>query len=220
MGWREWDGLRTTRARELDLGLVFEVVAARKRWLIGLPLAALVLVGVVLCLQPPRYSAETQVMIGPRHAGLIGLRAHLALRRGRRREPGAAHRVARPRPPGNQDLGIEDDPEFDPLTRGIGPGSAPSSSWHPARSRGTEPGGPSSRPIGPVASQSGGRGKSRHDRISDPSPDLPRTPPMASPNSLSKCRRRQACRRFAAHGSAIVSHAVAPNHPLYARRPC
>ncbi len=54
MGWREWDALRTTRARELDLGLVFEAVAARKRWLIGLPLAALVFIGVVLCLQPPR----------------------------------------------------------------------------------------------------------------------------------------------------------------------
>ncbi len=48
MGWREWDALRTTRARELDLGLVFEAVAAWKRWLIGLPLTALVLIGVVL----------------------------------------------------------------------------------------------------------------------------------------------------------------------------
>ncbi len=78
MDWREWDALRTTRARELDLGLVFEAVAARKRWLIGLPLAALVLIGVVLCLQPPRYSAETQVLIGPRQAGLIGLRSSVA----------------------------------------------------------------------------------------------------------------------------------------------
>ena len=43
MGWREWDALRTTRTRELDLGLVFEAVAARKRWLIGLPLVALLL---------------------------------------------------------------------------------------------------------------------------------------------------------------------------------
>ena len=79
MGWREWDALRTTRTRELDIGLVFEAVAARKRWLIGLPLAALVLIGVVLCLQPPRYSAETQVLIGPRQAGLIGLRSSVAL---------------------------------------------------------------------------------------------------------------------------------------------
>ena len=123
MGWREWDGLRTTRARELDLGLVFEAVAARKRWLIGLPLAALVLVGVALCLQPPRYSAETQVLIGPRHAGLIGLRANLALL-----DAGAATSQApliASRDLGRRaikDLGIENNPEFDPLTRGIGPG--------------------------------------------------------------------------------------------------
>src|SRR5580704_8053662 len=79
MGWREWDALRTTRTRELDLGLVFDVVAAWKRWLIGLPLAALVLIGVMLCLQPPRYSAEAQVLIGPQRTGLIGLRSSVAL---------------------------------------------------------------------------------------------------------------------------------------------
>src|ERR1700736_2010948 len=123
MGWREWDALRTTHARELDLGLVFEAVAARKLWLIGLPLAALVLIGVVLCLQPPRYSAETQVMIGPRHAGLIGLRANLVLL-----DAGAATSQAQliaSRDLGRRaikDLGIEDNPEFDPLMRGLGPG--------------------------------------------------------------------------------------------------
>jgi hypothetical protein len=52
MGWREWDARRTTRTRELDLGLVCEGVVARKWRLIGLPLAALVLIGAVRCLQP------------------------------------------------------------------------------------------------------------------------------------------------------------------------
>jgi hypothetical protein len=45
MDWREWDALHAKRNRELDLGLVFEAVAARKRWLIGLPLAAFVTSG-------------------------------------------------------------------------------------------------------------------------------------------------------------------------------
>ena len=124
MGWREWDALRTTRARELDLGLVFEAVAARKRWLIGLPLAAVVLIGAVLCLQPPRYSAETQVLIGPRQAGLIGLRANLALLDGAGAATSQAQLIAS-RDLGRRaikDLGIEDNPEFDPVTRGLGPG--------------------------------------------------------------------------------------------------
>src|ERR1700719_3277800 len=123
MDWREWDAQRATRPCELDLGWIFEAAAARKRWLIGLPLAVLVLIGAVLCLQPARYSAETQVLIGPRHAGLIGLRANLALL-----DAGAATSQAQliaSRDLGRRaikDLGIEDNPEFDPLTRGIGPG--------------------------------------------------------------------------------------------------
>ncbi len=123
MGWREWDALRTTRAREADLGLVFEAVAAWKRWLIGMPLAALVLTGAVLALQPPRFSAEAQIRIGPRHAGLIGLRANLALM-----DASAAASQAQliaSRDLGRraiEDLGLEDNPEFDPVTRGLGPG--------------------------------------------------------------------------------------------------
>jgi Mrp family chromosome partitioning ATPase len=123
MDWREWDALRATRPCELDLGWIFEAAAARKRWLIGLPLAVLVLIGAVLCLQPARYSAETQVLIGPRHAGLIGLRANLALV-----DAGAATSQARliaSRDLGRRaikDLGIDDNPEFDPVTRGLGPG--------------------------------------------------------------------------------------------------
>jgi Mrp family chromosome partitioning ATPase len=123
MDWREWDALRATRPSELDLGWIFEAAAARKRWLIGLPLAVLVLIGAVLCLQPARYSAETQVLIGPRHAGLIGLRANLALV-----DAGAATSQARliaSRDLGRRaikDLGIDDNPEFDPVTRGLGPG--------------------------------------------------------------------------------------------------
>jgi len=127
MDWREWDALRTTRTRELDLGLVFEAVAAWKRWLIGLPLAALVLIGAVLCLQPPRYSAETQVQIGPRQTGLIGLRSSVALLDGAGGF-GAATSQAQliaSRDLGRRaikDLGIKVNPEFDPVTRGLGPG--------------------------------------------------------------------------------------------------
>ncbi|MGH6822929.1 MAG: hypothetical protein ACREC4_05475 [Methylocella sp.] len=78
MSWREWDALRTTRPREWDLRSVCEA-AAWKRWLIGLPLTALALIGVVLFLQPPLYSAETQVLIGPRAAGFTGMRSRIAL---------------------------------------------------------------------------------------------------------------------------------------------
>jgi capsular polysaccharide biosynthesis protein len=118
MDWREWDALRAKRTRDLDLGLVFEAVAARKRWLIGLPLAALVLIGAVLCLQTPRYSAESQIMIGPRHASLIGLRSSVALL-----DAGAAQAqliasrdLARR---AIRDLGLEDN--LDPATRDPGP---------------------------------------------------------------------------------------------------
>ena len=126
MDWREWDTRRTTRTRELDLGLVFEAAAARKWWLIGLPLAALVLIGVALCLQPPVYSAETLVLIGPRQAGLIGLRSSVALLDGAGRFGAssqaqliASRDLARR---AIKDLGIADNPEFDPVTRGPGPG--------------------------------------------------------------------------------------------------
>ncbi|MGH6852042.1 MAG: Wzz/FepE/Etk N-terminal domain-containing protein, partial [Methylocella sp.] len=127
MDWREWDALRTTHPRELDLGLVFEAAAAWKRWLIGLPLAALVLIGAVLCLQPPVYSAATQVLIGPRPAGLIGLRSSVALLNGAgglgaatsQMQLIASRDLARR---AIKDLGIEDNAEFDPVTRGLGPG--------------------------------------------------------------------------------------------------
>ncbi len=123
MDWREWDAPRATRARKLDVHLVFEAVAARKWWLIGLPLAALVLSGAVLCLQPARYSAEARILIGPRQAGLISLRANLALL-----DAGAATSQAQLIASRDlarraiMDLGIEDNPEFDAMTRGLGPG--------------------------------------------------------------------------------------------------
>ncbi|MGQ0446362.1 MAG: Wzz/FepE/Etk N-terminal domain-containing protein [Beijerinckiaceae bacterium] len=126
MDWREWDAMRTTRTRELDLGLVFEAAAARKRWLIGLLLAALVLIGAVLCLQPPMYRAETQVLIGPRQAGFIGLRSSVALIHGAggfaassQVQLIASRDLARR---AIKDLRLEDNPEFDPVTRGLGPG--------------------------------------------------------------------------------------------------
>ncbi|MGH6838140.1 MAG: Wzz/FepE/Etk N-terminal domain-containing protein [Methylocella sp.] len=126
MDWREWDARRTTRTCEFDLGLVFAAAAARKRWLIGLPLAALVLIGAVLFLQPPVYSAETQVRIGPRQAGLIGLRSSVALLDGAGGFAAASQvRLIASRDLARRaikDLGIEDSPEFDPVTSGLGPG--------------------------------------------------------------------------------------------------
>jgi capsular polysaccharide biosynthesis protein len=126
MDWRDWDALRTTRSRKFDLGSVYQAIAAKKWWLIGLPLAALVLVACLLCLQPPRYSAETQVLIGPRTAGLIGLRSSLALSGGVSGFMPAAGQaqlitsrdLARR---AIKDLRIEDNPEFDPATQSFGP---------------------------------------------------------------------------------------------------
>ncbi|MGH6851068.1 MAG: hypothetical protein ACREDD_11580 [Methylocella sp.] len=126
MDWQEWDALRATRPRELDLGLVFEAAAAWKRWLIGLPLVALVLIGAVLCLQSPVYIAATQVLIGPRPAGLTGLRSSVALLNGAGGlgAPTSQMQLIASRDLARQaikDLGIEDNPEFDPVTRGLGP---------------------------------------------------------------------------------------------------
>ena len=126
MDWRDWDALRTARSREFDPGSVYEAVAAQKWWLIGLPLAALVVVAGVLCLQPPRYSAETEILIGPRTVGLIGLRSSLALSRGATSGMPAASQaqlitsrdLARR---AIKDLRIEDNPEFDPAAQSFGP---------------------------------------------------------------------------------------------------
>jgi Chain length determinant protein len=122
MDWREGDALRETRGREVKFGLLFQA-AARKRWWIGLSLAALVLTSAVLCLQPPRYSAEAQVLIGPRPGGLIGSPSSVVLS-----DAGAATSQAQLIASRDlarraiKDLGIADNPEFDPVARGLGPG--------------------------------------------------------------------------------------------------
>jgi capsular polysaccharide biosynthesis protein/Mrp family chromosome partitioning ATPase len=122
MDWREWDALREPRGRELDFGLLCQA-AARKQWWIGLPLGALVLTGAVLFLQPPRYSAETQVLIGPRPGGLIGSRSSVVLL-----DAGTATGQAQLIASRDlarraiKDLRIADNPEFDPVARGVGPG--------------------------------------------------------------------------------------------------
>ena len=127
MDWRDWDALRTARSREWDFGLVYEAITAKKWWLIGLPLAACALIAGLLCLQPPRYSAETQVLIGPRTAGLIGMRSSLALFGGAsggtvpaagQAQLIASRDLARR---AIKDLRIEDNPEFDPVTQSLGP---------------------------------------------------------------------------------------------------
>lgn len=122
MDWHEWDAVRETRNRELDFGLLRQA-AARKRWWIGLPLATLVLFGGVLCLQAPRYSAEAQISIGPRTGSLAGSRSSVVLL-----DAGtvtgqaqliASRDLARR---AIKDLGLADNPEFDPVAKGVGPG--------------------------------------------------------------------------------------------------
>jgi Mrp family chromosome partitioning ATPase len=126
MDWRDWDKLHTARPREWNPGMVYEAVTTKKWWLTGSFLAALVLIVGLLCLQPPRYSAEAQVLIGPRTAGLTGLRSSLALFGGGSGMMPAAGQVqliasrdlARR---AIKDLRIEDNPEFDPAAQGAGP---------------------------------------------------------------------------------------------------
>jgi len=126
MDWRDWDSLCTERPREWNLGLVYEAVTAKKWWLTGPLLAVLILIAGLLCLQPPRYSAEAQVLIGPRTAGLIGLRSSLALFGGAsgimpatgQAQLIASRDLARR---AIKDLGIEDNPEFDSAAQGTGP---------------------------------------------------------------------------------------------------
>jgi hypothetical protein len=131
MDGRDFEALRTARSRVWDRGLGYEAVTAKKWWLIGPPLAALVLiVGLLLagllCLQPPRYSAEAQVLIGPRTVGLIGLRSSLALYSGASGSGPAAGQaqliasrdLARR---AIKDLRIEINPEFDGAARSPDP---------------------------------------------------------------------------------------------------
>jgi Mrp family chromosome partitioning ATPase len=126
MDWRDWDKLRPARPREWNPGLIYEAVAAKKWWLTGPPLAALVLLAGLLCLQPARYSAEAQVLIGPRTAGLTGLRSSLALFGGAsgilpaagQAQLIASRDLARR---AIKDLRIEDNPEFDPTAQGQNP---------------------------------------------------------------------------------------------------
>lgn len=126
MDWRDWNAPRNVRSRELDFGLVCEVLAARKWWLIVPPLAALILFGVFLALQPPQYGAEARIMIGRPATGLIGLKSNLALLDG---ADGFAAASGQAQLIGSRDfarraikdLGIQDNPEFDPMLRGLGP---------------------------------------------------------------------------------------------------
>jgi hypothetical protein len=128
---RDFEALRTARSRVWDRSLGYEALTAKKWWLIGPPLAALVLmVGLLfaglLCLQPPRYSAEAQVLLGSRTAGLIGLRSSLALFGGAsgigpaagQAQLVASRDLARR---AIKDLQIEINPEFDGAAQSPGP---------------------------------------------------------------------------------------------------
>ena len=100
-----------------------EAVTAKKWWLIGPPLAALLLAAALVFLQPPRYCAESQVLIGPRTAGLIGLRSSLALMAAGAAQPlpsGARHRLAQYPPAAPLGVsGKSKQPEFDSMTQSL-----------------------------------------------------------------------------------------------------
>ena len=226
-----WIGATGTRfARRVpgngNLGLVYEAVTAKKWWLIGPPLAALVLVGGSAFLQPPRYSAEAQVLIGPRTAGLIGLRSSLALFGGTSSSgpaAGQAQLIA------SRDLArraIKDlrhrrqprirSSDAEPWSR------LPRAhlSWHAARSGSKKPGGPRSRSLsGPLASQRAGQGKPRHNYISVRRPGACRQSRQSHCGTLSRNARRREC--AARNGDArIVSRAIMPVRQVFQRRPC
>lgn len=126
MDWRDWDAPRSARSRKWNPVVVYEAGTARKWWLTGSTLAVLVLVAGLLCQQPPRYSAETQVLTGPRTVGLIGLRPALSLFGGTSSSVPAANQaqliasrdLARR---AIKDLRIEGNPEFDPVAQSQGP---------------------------------------------------------------------------------------------------
>jgi Mrp family chromosome partitioning ATPase len=126
MEWRDGNAPRSARSRKLDFGSACEAVAARKWRLIVAPLAALILFGVFLALQTPRYGAEARVLIGPPATGLIGLRSNLALLDGvggfdaasGQAQLIASRDLARR---AILDLGIQNNPEFDPVLKGVGP---------------------------------------------------------------------------------------------------
>ncbi|HUI21004.1 MAG TPA: hypothetical protein VLZ74_08165 [Methylocella sp.] len=118
MNWRDWDALRMARSRQWDFSSVYEDFTARKWRLIGPPLVALLLMAGLIVLQPPRYSADAQVLIGPRTAGLIGLRSNVAFFGVGQARLFASRDLARRV---IKDLGIEGNPEFDPVTQSLGP---------------------------------------------------------------------------------------------------
>jgi hypothetical protein len=128
MDWREWDALRAPRGRELDFGHLCQAAARWKRWLIGLPLAASLLIGMVLCLQAPVYSAEATISIGSSPSGLIGLRSHAAFlesRGGCGFGISHAHLIAS-RDLARRaisDLGLDGNAELDPAESLLGPAS-------------------------------------------------------------------------------------------------
>jgi Mrp family chromosome partitioning ATPase len=131
MDGRDFEALRMARSLAWDRRPGHEAVTTKKWWLIGPPLAALVLtIGLLLagllCLQSPRYCAEAQVLIGPRTVGLIGLRANVALFGGAsgigpaagQAQLIASRDLARR---AIRDLQIEVNPEFDAAARSADP---------------------------------------------------------------------------------------------------
>ena len=130
MDWRDWDALHNAHSREATLSLGYGVGTAKKGWAVGLPLAALllflVLLGCLLFLQPPRYSAETRILIGPRAASLIGLRSSHAFYGGAN---GASAAAGQAQLIASRDLArraikalhFEELPEFDAAAQDQGP---------------------------------------------------------------------------------------------------
>jgi capsular polysaccharide biosynthesis protein/Mrp family chromosome partitioning ATPase len=126
MDWRDWDEPRAKRPSEQDFGSLREDVGARKWRLIGAPVAALALIGVVMMLTTPKYRAEAQVLVrttanaslsdpavphkGADESEAVKGQARLIASRD------LARRAIK-------DLRMESRPEFDPMAEDLGPGA-------------------------------------------------------------------------------------------------
>lgn len=117
-----WEGSSHERG---PVGLARRI-RAWKWWIVCVSATMMLGAGLVLTLATPSYRAEAQVLIGTKATGLIGLRSHVLY----------PERDAAPSPLARsqvqlvasrdlarraiKDLGIEANPEFDPLARGLG----------------------------------------------------------------------------------------------------
>lgn len=120
---------RKRPAREAAPGATRRAIASWRIWISGISLTVMLAAGLTLCLATPSYQAEARILIGRKNAGLIGLRSFLVapdqdakISAQSKSQIGlfASRDLARR---AIKDLGIDSNPEFDPLARGLGPAS-------------------------------------------------------------------------------------------------